>query len=578
MKFSRVVGKIDPKLVTEAENKLGKVFLELGVRYDNEHVGSGMGGDPLIFSLMYPVDHVCTMNIPTAATDGKRFYWNPKFVLKHSIKGLRIVCGHEAWHALYMHPSRRGSRNPKLWNIAVDYIVNGTVMEDFKTRKKDPAVEFTKNLGRYMTLSNFCELIKDPFAKIPGFEDLNPTIEDPNAPQVELPAPNEDRELTPAERKLLEKREKGVKFYYGDPALEEDMKRPEKIYDLLYKLLPKCPKCGRLGIYKKPDKKGSKSQPGQGKQDKQSQDKQEGQGQQGEKPQPGDGQDKQDGQGQKPGDQHNHGGDQPCDCGDQGQHGQQPGNGQGQSCNGDQPCDNCGGGVDIFGLGGTVDEHMDSEESEEKLAKRISDAMEAARKLAGHVPAALEDELGKLTAPKVTWQDIIRTRLLRARAGNGRNDWTRFRTRPMFSGLLVPKRKNYYAHFGCLLDTSGSMSKDDMAFGLSQLTSLDERSEGTIVPADADIYWEDATKVKKADAESISRVKVVGRGGTKYAEFFTDYEQHIGKCDFLIVVSDGFLLDSDIAEMKHPGIDVIWLITSGSAFNPPFGRAFDLRA
>ena len=66
----------------------------------------------------------------------------------------------------------------------------------------------------------------------------------------------------------------------------------------------------------------------------------------------------------------------------------------------------------------------------------------------------------------------------------------------MFSGLLVPKRKSYYAHFGCLLDTSGSMSKDDMAFGLSQLQSLDERSEGTIVPADADIYWDDATKIK----------------------------------------------------------------------------------
>ena len=50
--------------------------------------------------------------------------------------------------------------------------------------------------------------------------------------------------------------------------------------------------------------------------------------------------------------------------------------------------------MDIFGLGGTVDDHMDTEESEEKLAKRISDAMEAARKMAGHVPAALEDELG----------------------------------------------------------------------------------------------------------------------------------------------------------------------------------------
>jgi predicted metal-dependent peptidase len=572
MKFSRVIGKIDPKLVSQAEDKLSQVFLELGTRYDNEHVGTGLGGDPLIFSLMYPVEHVCTLNIPTAATDGKRYYWNPKFILKHSRKGLRIICGHEAWHAIYMHPSRRGSRNPKLWNIAVDYIVNGTVMEDFKARKRDPASEFTKHLGRYMPFDTFCEFVKNPFQKLPGFEDINPGIEDPNGnnSSCSLPVPNEDRELTVQERKELEKREKGVRFYYADPNLDEDMKRPEKIYDILYNLLPKCPKCGRLGMYQKPSPKGQKGQKGQqGQQPGQQpgQGKQPGQGQQ-----PG-----QQGQGQgqgAPSDQHDHGDGQQCDCPDhQGQG--QPGQGQGQ---GQGSCDHCGGGVDIFGLGGTVDDHMDSEESEEKLAKRISDAMEAAKKMAGYVPAALEDELGKLIAPKVTWQDIIRTRLLKARAGNGRNDWTRLRTRPMFSGLLVPKRKNYYAHFGCLLDTSGSMSKDDMAFGLSQLQALDDRSEGTIVPADATIYWDDATKIKKAVAEEIMKVKVVGRGGTKYAEFFTDYEKHIGHCDFLIVVTDGFLLDTDVAEMKHPGIDVIWLITSGSAFNPPFGRAFDLRA
>lgn len=582
MKFSRVLGKIDPKLVHQAEEKLSQVFLELGTRYNNEHVGTGMGGDPLIFGLMYPVEHICTLNMPTAATDGKRYYWNPKFVLKQSRIGLRIICGHEAWHAIYMHPQRRGSRLPKLWNIAVDYIVNGTVMDDFKARKMDPKDMFTKHLGKYMTLNQYAEMLKDPFKKIKGFEDMDPTASDSS--DVKLPAPNEDRELTPKEIKELERREKMPKFYYADPDLEDEMKRPEKIYDFLYNLLPKCPKCGRVGIYPNPNKKKNnkkdKQQGGKGDQDQQAQG--QGQGQQ----------DQQQGQGQ--GDQQGQDGQPSHDHGD-GQ-GQSNGQGQGQSAGGqggqdqqdqqdqqgqggcDHGCDNCGGGIDIFGFGSTLDDHMDTEESEEKLAKRISDAMEAARKMAGHVPAALEDELGKLTAPKVTWQDIIRTRLLKARAGNGRNDWTRFRSRPMFTGLLVPKRKNYYAHFGCLLDTSGSMSKDDMAFGLSQLCSLDERSEGTIVPADADIYWDKATKIRKAVPEEISKVKVYGRGGTKYAEFFTDYEKNIGKCDFLIMITDGFLLETDLAEMKYPGIDVIWLITSGSTFTPPFGRAFDLRS
>lgn len=570
MKFSRVIGKIDDKLVAQAEEKLTNVFLELGTRYNNEHVGTGMGGDPLIFGLMYPVEHVCTLNMPTAATDGKRYYWNPKFVLKQSRIGLRIICGHEAWHAIYMHPQRRGSRLPKLWNIAVDYIVNGTVMDDFKARKRDPKEEFTKHLGKYMTLTQYAELLKNPFATQKGFEDLKP--DDAGDSTVNLPAPNEDRELTPKELKELERREKSQKFFYADPDLDEEMRRPEKIYDFLYNLLPKCPKCGRVGMYQKPNQKKDKGKDkGKGKQDKGDQ------GDQGEEKQQGKG------QGQDQSDSHDHGDGQPCNCPNhQGQPGDGQGNGQGQGQGQSQDqggcCDGCGGGMDIFGLGGTLDDHMDTEESEEKLAKRISDAMEAAKKMAGHVPAALEDELGKLTAPKVSWQDIIRTRLLKARAGNGRNDWTRFRTRPMFTGLLVPKRKNYYAHFGCLLDTSGSMSKDDMAFGLSQLASLDERSEGTIVPADATIYWDKATKVKKANMEELQKVKIYGRGGTKYAEFFSDYEKNIGECDFLIVITDGYLLDTDIAEMKNPGKDVIWLITSGSSFKPPFGRAFDLRA
>lgn len=550
MKFSRIIGKIDPKLINAAEERLSQIMLELATRYTNEHVGSGIGGDPLIFGLMYPVEHVATLNIPTAATDGKRYYWNPKFILKLTRLGLRIVCAHEAWHAIYMHPARRGSRLPKLWNIAVDYIVNGTIMDDFKVRKMNPSETFTKHLGRFMTLKDYAELLKNPFATIKGFEDLKPgDAADNPAGSIDLPAANVDRELTPEEQKELERREKRTRFFYADPDIEEDMRRPEKIYDMLYALLPKCPKCGKVGMYQLPSPPKPKSKDKYKGKDK-SPDSQPGEEQEGQ------------------GDSSN----QPSD-----KEGNDSGQGKSSKGKNQGPCDHCGGGVDIFGMGGTVDDHMDTEESEEKLAKRISDAMEAAKKMAGHVPAALEDELGILTAPKISWQDVIRTRLLKARAGNGRNDWTRFRSRPMFTGLLVPKKKSYYAHFGCLLDTSGSMSREDMAFGISQLISLDERSEGTITCGDAQLYWDESLKVKKANAEELSKIKVVGRGGTMFADYFTDYEEHIGKCDFLVIITDGFLLDSDIASMKNPGIDVFWIITSGSSFHAPFGRVFDIK-
>ena len=596
MEFYRVIGKIDQKLVQKAQEKLHKVFLELGTRYTNEHVGTCMGGDPLIFSLMYPIQHVCTNNISTAATDGKRYYWNPKFIIKLSRIGLRIVCAHEAWHAIYMHPQRRGSRLPKLWNIAVDFIVNNTIMEDFKNRHMNPEETFQKHLGKFMTLEQYAEMLKDPFKTISGFEGLTPDDSVAN-PNVKLPGPNEDRELTPEEIKELERREKKERFFYADPNLVGDMRRPEKVYDYLYSLLPKCPDCGRVGMYKRPDTgKDKKKQQGQSKggnapgkspgdsnspgAGKGNQPGNSGHGQQGQgqgQGQPGgkggQGQsDQQDANGQDPNQQdqnssHDHGDGQPCNC----PHGAS----KPQDPNG--PCGTCGGGIDIFGFGDTLDDHIDTEESPEKLAKRVADAMMSASKMAGRIPSALEDELGKLTAPKITWKDLVRTRLLKARAGNGRNNWSQFRSRPMFAGLLVPKRRDYKADFGCLLDTSGSMRVEDMAFGISQLASLDEKSEGTVVPADATIYWDKATKIKKISPEELSKIKIVGRGGTLYAEFFEKYEENIGKCDFLIVITDGFLDAIDIANMKHPGIDVIWLITSGVTFDPPFGRAFDLR-
>jgi predicted metal-dependent peptidase len=144
---------------------------------------------------------------------------------------------------------------------------------------------------------------------------------------------------------------------------------------------------------------------------------------------------------------------------------------------------------------------------------------------------------------------------------------------------MNPKRKSYSVNFGCLLDTSGSMSQEDMAFGISQLQSLDDRAEGTLVCADSEIYWNDALKIKTCKPEELSKITPKGRGGTIWSPFFADYEKEIGKCDFLIVLTDGYLDMQDVANMRDPGIDVYWIITSGYIdFTPPFGRVMQIRA
>ena len=65
----------------------------------------------------------------TAATDGRRFYYNSEFVNNMPLKQLEFLVGHEVLHAVYDHMGRRGNRDPKLWNIADDYCVNWDLVE-----------------------------------------------------------------------------------------------------------------------------------------------------------------------------------------------------------------------------------------------------------------------------------------------------------------------------------------------------------------------------------------------------------------------------------------------------------------
>jgi predicted metal-dependent peptidase len=68
--------------------------------------------------------------IPTAAVDGRNLYYNTQFFNAMTNKEIEFVVAHEILHMVYDHLGRREERNPRLYNIAADYIVNNLLVRD----------------------------------------------------------------------------------------------------------------------------------------------------------------------------------------------------------------------------------------------------------------------------------------------------------------------------------------------------------------------------------------------------------------------------------------------------------------
>ena len=66
----------------------------------------------------------------TAAVDGRNLYFNTQFFNEMDNKEIEFVLAHEILHMVYDHLGRRHDRDPRLYNIAADYIVNNLLVRD----------------------------------------------------------------------------------------------------------------------------------------------------------------------------------------------------------------------------------------------------------------------------------------------------------------------------------------------------------------------------------------------------------------------------------------------------------------
>jgi predicted metal-dependent peptidase len=121
-----------------------------------------------------------TQEIFTAATDGKDIFYNEDFIRSLPTKQIDGLLLHEVLHAALLHIPRRGTREPELWNIAADIVINGmiaqesnfelpagglrdsalekfTVEEVYEILQKRPRIQF-----------NECDLLNQAPSDVPG--------------------------------------------------------------------------------------------------------------------------------------------------------------------------------------------------------------------------------------------------------------------------------------------------------------------------------------------------------------------------------------------------------------------------
>ena len=67
--------------------------------------------------------------LETAATNGRYFYYNSKFVCALQPAEVDFLVGHEVLHLVYDHIGRRDNRDAKIFNIAADYCVNADLIK-----------------------------------------------------------------------------------------------------------------------------------------------------------------------------------------------------------------------------------------------------------------------------------------------------------------------------------------------------------------------------------------------------------------------------------------------------------------
>lgn len=157
---------------------------------------------PFYGSLMLTLDVHQDDNIDTACTDGRFIKWNDAFIQEQTEPKTLGLMAHEVMHVALQHCQDWSPKDPKMCNIAMDIVINRTLIDDgfeLPDCVIQPEPRFTG-----MTWQQVYNIIKDEekyqdMAKDPDFGDLINNSDLSDAEKEELKQEIEQKVIQAAE-------------------------------------------------------------------------------------------------------------------------------------------------------------------------------------------------------------------------------------------------------------------------------------------------------------------------------------------------------------------------------------------
>ena len=85
---------------------------------------------PFFGSVVASVGYKENRDIPTAGTDGETIYYNPEYLESLSVEEQTFIFAHEVCHIAFNHILRSEGKDPELWNVATDGVINQFLKRD----------------------------------------------------------------------------------------------------------------------------------------------------------------------------------------------------------------------------------------------------------------------------------------------------------------------------------------------------------------------------------------------------------------------------------------------------------------